>query len=161
VLVQAGAGGSEVVRLIDLYASTPISGARELSGSSPLAEALYVIDLEVESGAVLEAGNTEDINIYYTGTLTNNGNIYKSDGTTAYTPIELTPTLYGNFDADQAGGNDTDDVNRFNAAFPSKVGDEEYDPLVDWNCDGFIDCLDRGQYIANWSPTGIEDNSCE
>ena len=46
------------------------------------------------------------------------------------------------------------DLERFNDGYCSEIGDEEYDPLVDWNCDGRIDCLDREQIIANWGTEG-------
>ncbi len=111
-------------------------------------EALYVKDLEVATGTTLDADN---LGIYYTGTLTNNGTIENGSA------IELTPTTYGDFNGD---GDEPADVDRFNDAFPSEIDDDEYDPLVDWDCDGDADCDDRSQYILNWNPTGIEDDNC-
>lgn len=146
------------VVLQDANSSTPISGATmAFPPSGLLPEALYTKDLVVDVGAVLKVGedpNGSDLNIYYTGSVTNNGSILDKDGN-AYTPIQLKPTLYGDFDAD-GEGNELADVTRFNDAFPSDSGDPEYDALVDWDCDGDIDCDDRTQYVTNWNPTGLE-----
>jgi hypothetical protein len=122
-------------------------------------EALYVIDLEVTSGTDLQVNG---LNVYYTGTVTNNGTI--KDGGSAYSPIELVATLYGDFDADMAsgGGGDPDDYGRFNDAFPSEIGDAEYDHLVDFDCDGYIDCTDRAQFLTNYPEASgnLEDDDC-
>jgi hypothetical protein len=144
-------------RLSHYYESTPITcGYYGPSCTGDyLFEALYVKDLTVNSGKELVV---QGMNVYYTGTVTNNGEI-TTDGEEAYTPIQLNPTLYGDFDGDDEG-DETADVDRFNDAFPSDFGDAEYDPLVDWDCNGSIDCDDRAQYIANWDPAGIEDDSC-
>lgn len=152
------AGGAGRTVLDNNFTSTPITCTTSCTGGK-LPEALYVKDLEVETDLTLQVNG---LNVYYTGTLTNNGFI--KDGTETYEPIQLTPTTYGDFDGN-GEGNETPDVDRFNAHFPSEIGDPDpnkdpYDPLVDWNCDGFIDCLDRQRYIDNWNPTGIEDDNC-
>lgn len=150
---------SDGVVLRDAFSSTPISGGTTASpGSGLQPEALYAKDLVVNSGAILRVSpgvGTPNLNIYYTGTVTNNGSILDLNGN-AYTPIKLIPTMYGDFDAD-GEGNETSDVNRFNAAFPSTINDPEYDMLVDFDCDGDIDCDDRTQYVNNWDPAGIEN----
>ncbi len=156
---------SAVDRILDdYYCSTPISGsATDLCPGGPptggVPEALYVIDLTVDSGATLD---TNGYNVYYTGTLTNNGTI-ESVGS-SYTPVKLTPRLYGDFNSD-GDGDEPDqagsDTRRFNDAFCTCIGDTDYDILVDWNCDGRIDDDDRDQYNTNWGdPTALTTATC-
>ncbi len=170
LLVQSGT----FAHAVDDICNTPISGHVDSlscpAGPPPggVPEAMYVIDLEVEGGATLMAGiNVEpvaDVNIYYTGAVTGEGNIVDGAGQ-PYVPIRLTPTLYGDFNGDGDGDEPDEpgsDTRRFNAAFCSCLEfDARYDPLVDWNCDGFIDDADRDQYNATWKdPAGLTTDPC-
>lgn len=140
--------------LKNVFASAPITCTGTSCTGDEIPEAVYLKNLVVTGSNGLDVSG---LNLYYTGLLSASGPI--KDGAGSYTPIKLTPTTYGDFDAD-GDGDETADVTRFNDAFPSELGDAEYDHLVDWNCDGAIDCDDRAQYITNWNPSGIEDNGC-
>ncbi len=167
--------GAHSTQLFDDFCSTPMSGSPGslgCPGGSPpygVPEAVYVIDLEVEAGATLIAGVTsvpvKEVNIYYTGVLTGVENIVDRAGL-PYVPVRLTPTAYGDFNGDGEGNDDPavpgNDTYRFNQAFCTCAEfDARYDPLVDWNCDGFIDNTDRDQYNANWkNPAGLTTGPC-
>ncbi len=145
--------------LQNYYCSTPISVGGLIScphapSSGGVPEALYVVDLQIDSGATLD---NEGINIYYTGTYTNNGTL---DG--AGSVIQLTPTVYGDFNAQSMFGADMDDVDFFNDAFPSDIGDTEYNPLVDADCDGDVDvdCDDRTAFVDNYSEADDDLEDC-
>ncbi len=148
------------VRILDdWYCSTPISDGgvfwcphAPLSGGVP--EAVYVIDMQINSGATL---NNQGINIYYTGTFTNNGVLIGAGSV-----IKLTPTVYGDFNAQSTPGADLGDVDFFNDAFPSDIGDAEYNALVDADCDGDVDCDDRAAFISNFpeAESYLDDDNC-
>ncbi len=174
VVIRAHTGGGGSVLLIDLYISTPISGGIDNGQIREMPDALYVIDLQVDSGAEFQVnadqsgGGAEDLrNVYYTGTLTNNGSI--KDFTSTYTPIQLTSMTYGDFDGDKDGSGDSDDETRFNDHFPSDVNDLDacggamqpdcYDALVDADCDGDVDCDDRTSMLDNWPNSTLDSCS--
>lgn len=140
--------------------------------TEPFFDGVYTIDLTVDADARLhvglEASTAPQFNIYYTGKLTNNGTIVRWDeGTSAwvnYTPVLLSVTTYGDFDGDSVS-NDSADVTRFNDHWCScaqgSTPDADYDPLVDWNCDGAIDDTDRDQFEDNWpNATGVTTATC-
>ncbi len=139
------------VNLQNDFTSTLITCTSSSCTGSEVPEALYVKDLTVVSGTVLK---TNDLNIYYTGTLTPNppasGSIL--DGSASdYVPVKLTATRYGNFNGTRVAGTDSADVTRFNDAYCTSLGDADYDHLVDWNDDGLINCVDRSQFMGNWA----------
>ncbi len=149
--------GAGFVELIDLYQSTPISG--NTFGALLLEDALYVMDLTVETGAVLRLDSSVE-NIFYTGTTTIDGDILLSDGTTPYTPVKLSRSLFGNFNG-SGSGDETADTDRFIDAwctcYRKTTLDADYDPLTDWDCDGDVDNDDLDQYEANYG-TGSPPN---
>ena len=104
---------------------------------SVVGEAMYVDgDVTIEGGALFDVNS---LRLYYTGTLTG---FVPAPG-----PIKAVITLYGDFDGD-GNGNDLDDINRFCASFgPLSIS---YDPLVDSDCDGDVDCRDLRRYDSNW-----------
>ena len=123
-----------------------------------IAETFYAIDIEVEDGATLALGSS---NVYYTGTV----DTHTTGIITGNQPILLKPTSYGDFNGnlvldDDPLGNDYD-VERFNTGYCTDFGDVDYDPLVDWNCDGLINCHDRRHLVDNWGTiTGLVGESC-
>ncbi len=152
--------------IVDDLCTTPISGTPSVYCNPHPAgvhDALYVKDLVVESGATLVAGwswgdDHFPYRIYYTGTVSGEGSIETPAGD-PYTPILLTPALYGDFLGD--GQVDQYDIDRFNLAFCKCIGATYYDIRVDWNCDGRIDDLDRDQFNSNWdNPAGVTTDPC-
>ncbi len=77
-----------------------------------------------------------------------------------YTPIRLTPTLYGNFNLVFMPGTDAGDVARFNAAYCKQLGDPDYDHLTDWDANSIVNCVDRSQFMSNWPSNGIVGEAC-
>lgn len=158
--VTADVGGP-YAELWDLYPNTPISGPFP----AELDDALYVYDLDIADDAVLVV---RGINIYYTGSVTIGVNGKILDLGDPYDPIQLTPTTYGDFNA-SGNGNEAADIARFNAACDSEIDVTPcggigypncYDPFVDWNCDGVIDCDDRQQYLDNWAGVILDSCGC-
>jgi hypothetical protein len=141
--------GSEYdAKLDNWFDNTPL-GVYEGCG---IVDSVYAIDIEVEDGASVYFGTTK--NVYYTGSVdTNSSGVINGNQ-----PIQLTTSVYGDFNADADFDDDsmTDDydVERFNSAYCTEAGDDVYDPLVDWNCDGMINCHDRDQLISNWGSSG-------
>lgn len=71
------------------------------------------------------------------------------DGTTA----ALTLREWGDFDGDMDEGDGADDA-VFDAAFCTEFGvDGNYNRLVDYDCDGDVDCNDFDEYDKLGSPT--------
>lgn len=167
--------------LVNTHSNTPISGPYGGQYLSFMSEAVYVIDVEVESGAVLRTGTPDadavNLNIYYTGSARvggSYGSVVCKDGTTncGPAPIHLTPTRYGNFDGDSTTGSDQDDIDFFEDAYCTTIGENngeacggenqpacKYNPLVDWNCDGKINCLDR-QFMLNYPGSELSEDNC-
>lgn len=140
------------VGLIDSFSNSPIA-------ESPcvLSDALYAIDITIADGANLSNGGK---NVYYTGALQANTSGYGSI-TGSGSVIQLTPTLYGDFDGD-SNGNESADTDRFNSAWCREAddGSDLYDPLVDYNSDGLINCHDRNRFLTNWPSATINGPSC-
>jgi len=127
IFILDGGSGSETaqVNLVDGYDSTVISGSAVNDPATPIHDALYVTDLNVETDAIVD---TDDVhpssrNIYYTGdvvvgttTCTSFTTGVCADAFDGSTPIKLVPTLYGDFDA-SGEGDETVDTDRFNDAF--------------------------------------------
>lgn len=145
------------VEVANFYKNTPIADIPGQVSGGELPEALYTDDLTVASGTTFV---NNGFNIYHTGAYTLNGSM---SGSGLVIQLEVTP--YGDFGGDQVA-NDAGDVTRFNNAFPSCVSGvgcstAGWDPLVDWNCDGYINCADRAQFLVNWpSATGLDNDSC-
>ncbi len=146
-----GSGTSQCATVADLFRSTPISG-----GPGTYSDSVYAKDLTISAGVTLKTGvPSNPVNLYHTGTYPNNGTL-----SGAGTVTQLNTTSYGDFDGDKDSGDDQADVTRFNASWNKSDGDVGFDPLVDWNCDATVDCLDRDHLLANFpNSTGVS-GSC-
>ncbi len=129
-------------------------------------DAVYAFDLYVATGATLITGvpsvqNQELVRVYTTNAAVISGSVNcTGGGSCASEVIKLDcVTSYGNFNCVTTSSDDQVDVGFFNDAWDTVMDvDAAYNALVDFNCDGEIDCADRDQFLCNWpSATGVSD----